>query len=69
MNCRSCGAEIFWRKTTAGKMIPLDREPVADGNLSVVNGVAVSAKDVPESALRYVTHFATCPNANAWRRS
>jgi len=28
--CRSCGAEIVWLKTSAGKNIPVDADTVAD---------------------------------------
>lgn len=30
--CRSCGAEIYWAKTEAGKLMPVDAEPAEDGN-------------------------------------
>lgn len=25
-NCRSCGAEIEWKKTAAGKLMPVDKD-------------------------------------------
>lgn len=31
--CTSCGAPILWAVTETGKRIPVDREPVAGGNL------------------------------------
>ena len=40
--CRSCGAEMLWVTTRAGRRAPYDR----DG----------------------VSHFATCPTADRWRR-
>jgi hypothetical protein len=33
--CRSCGASIEWAITPNGKKMPLDKEPVADGNILV----------------------------------
>jgi hypothetical protein len=60
--CRSCGAPITWARTTSGKPIPLDPEPVDRGNLEVEDGVARPVL-IEAGKLRYVTHFATCPNA------
>jgi len=31
--CRCCDAEIIWATTEKGKPIPVDSEPVADGNI------------------------------------
>lgn len=31
--CRSCGAAIWWGITAAGKAMPIDVEPTADGNV------------------------------------
>ncbi len=59
--CRSCSADILWATTEAGKTIPLDVKP-APGLFSVdERGVARSAKV-------YVSHFATCPNAQKHRK-
>lgn len=55
--CRLCGAAIFWAVTPAGKRMPLDVAPSADGNVVLVNGVA--HVNVPGNP-RYVPHFATC---------
>lgn len=68
--CRSCGATIRWERTSNGKVIiPLDPTPVATGNLCILdNGRVVSSWGVPAEAFRYVTHFATCPNASDHRK-
>jgi hypothetical protein len=63
--CRSCGAEIFWAKTTTGRNIPLDADKVGplmvpDGNLDFVDSGAVMVVG-PGGKMR--SHFATCPNA------
>lgn len=78
--CRSCGAAIRWAvSANTGGRIPLDPQPVEGGNLGVVEwaehprpqrDTPVVAVD-PVAALtgyRYVTHFATCPNADRHRR-
>jgi hypothetical protein len=76
--CRSCGAEIVWARTVNGKTIPIDVDPVEDGNIELQDGagampVAVYVKkDDGQLGLlasdRYVSHFATCPQAKEWRR-
>lgn len=71
--CRSCGAEVLWAKTQQGRAIPLDREPVASGNVEftgVLDTVRVLAPDgdaVLFGGPRYVSHFATCPQADHWK--
>jgi hypothetical protein len=77
--CRSCGAEIRWERTAAGKAIPLDPAPVSEGNIDVVwtGGSEVAAVLGPDDALAaqaaghrlYLTHFATCPNAATHRKT
>lgn len=78
-DCRSCGAAVRWVETAAGKRMPLDPEPVDGGNvelrqvmldrqrhtIAVVHPVGQPALD--EQGPRYVSHFATCPNAAAHR--
>jgi hypothetical protein len=89
--CRSCGAPIRWAVSQAsGKRIPLDVEPVDDGNIVETGRTHTSGAPMvrylkksdrpifPSLALvvggeqpvdaRYVTHFATCPNADQHRR-
>lgn len=58
--CRACDAKILWARTAAGKLVPLDACPVAEGNMR---------REMPDgSELRYLSHFATCPNADRFRR-
>jgi len=71
-SCRSCGAAITWVKTSAGKTMPVDAEPVADGNLVIEDGVVryLSSNQVAMfvPANKYKSHFATCPNASEHRK-
>jgi len=75
--CRSCGAEIKWIKTIAGKNMPVNPEAVSfddvdestvlvceDGTVMASHGVLVDedGKDW------FVSHFATCPEADSWRK-
>ena len=72
--CRSCALSIAWGWTVKGKRIPLDRDPVEDGNLalsgrgdhSYFDVYVIQAVDVAKGD-RYVSHFATCPRANDHR--
>ena len=76
-NCRSCGAQVRWCITDVNrKRMPVDPEPVADGNVWIMRmeqgtpiiGVALQGSGVPASeALRYVSHFVTCPDSASWR--
>lgn len=72
-SCKSCGAPIVWASTSAGGVMPVDRDRVAGGNIVLVERDALSTPraeivapdpDVP----RHVSHFATCPNADRHRR-
>ena len=70
--CGSCDAPIRWALTVNGKRIPLDAEPVADGNIVLRSGIAhiekTAALDLDGGGARYVSHFATCPNSQQHRR-
>ena len=81
--CRSCGADIVWAKTTAGKNIPIDANDFGDpipkqgGNLRYTGRVRDGAPEVEfseQSTLldpdgpRFVTHFSTCKQADSWRK-
>jgi hypothetical protein len=74
--CASCGAQIRWCRTEAGKQIPLDWEPRPDGNVHVYSGLAYvyGPGAAPLELHRehgeplYVAHFSTCPNAGAHRK-
>lgn len=71
-SCRSCGAPVVWGVTEKGRRMPLDAEPVAWGNIELdeeSGRLRVLAGDEPRlSGKRYISHFATCPEAKAHRR-
>jgi hypothetical protein len=54
--CRACKAEIMWMTTTNGKKIPVDIETVGDIGATVFD---------PDTM---VSHFATCPDAEKFRK-
>lgn len=69
--CRSCGAEIIWALTDSGKRMPVDAEPVEGGNLRLIpDGDVVRVEVVMGGGapLQHRPHFATCPEADIWRR-
>ena len=82
-SCRSCGAEMVWGKTVAGKSIPLDANDFGDPIPKKEGNVRLTGRrrdGVPEVEIvkkadgglfgdepRFVSHFATCPQAEQWR--
>lgn len=75
-NCRGCGKPMIWGISKNGKMrIPLDpKAPVyyVLGNYNVGEngeGADIKATIVERAQGYFVTHFATCPNANDFSRS
>ena len=69
---------IRWCVTAAtGKRIPLDPEPVADGNIFVshidhgmpVVHVVLHHDQVPRGEpFTYQSHFVSCPDRDTWRK-
>lgn len=58
--CRSCEAPIVWATSILGKRIPLDADSCTKEEQE--------ARDVHFDPNRHQSHFATCPQAGAWRR-
>jgi hypothetical protein len=64
-SCRGCGREIIWAVTTANKKMPLDTKPETRAVLVERDGDGTMVvKTVPT----YMPHWATCPNADDFRR-
>ena len=65
--CRSCGAPILWVVSAAPT-------PVDDGNVTL-DGLTATVHPAGQGDLlgdagpRYRSHFATCKDADEWRRS
>lgn len=75
--CKSCGAEIIWIKTKNGKNMPCDAKPISyrntfpQGSLVLITPdgkVARGEFDPSSDTIGYLSHFATCPNANQHRK-
>ena len=77
--CRSCGKQILWIRTKSGKNMPVDptfvnfkkvdggKERIVLPNGEVIAGERCEADDNPDGH-GYISHFATCPNADSHRR-
>jgi hypothetical protein len=67
--CRSCGADVCWVKSEkTGKSMILDAAPVDNGNITLaLTGLGVVG-DKTATGPRYISHFATCPQAKHWRK-
>lgn len=70
--CTSCGAPIWWARTPKGRRIPIDAESNPKGTIMVIDGVAhvvgsSRTLDPADTGRRWVTHYATCPNAKSHR--
>jgi len=54
-NCKNCGKEIIWVKTTYGKSMPVDVDTLKDKNVEIFDHINM------------ISHFTTCPDANKFR--
>lgn len=69
---------MVWTITAAkGRRMPLDPDPVPDGNVWIVEepehhppvvGVALQRSDIPADVETYVSHFVSCPAADQFRK-
>lgn len=77
--CRGCGQPIIWIRTGGRKSMPCDPDQVVywqtpGGSHKIVtpNGeVRIAELDGPEekaTGIGYISHFATCPKADQFRR-
>lgn len=74
--CRGCQKPILWVKTTKGKNMPCDPEiiwfePAGGPETFVVpDGIIVRGKKNPYGSVAgYISHFATCPESDRFRRN
>ena len=77
--CKGCGREIIWVKAKKGKSIPCDPNLIAytedpNGKLTVVthDGRVIKAHEydgvTPCDDFGRISHFATCPMADRFRK-
>ena len=74
VTCRSCGAQIIFGLTEKARRMPLDPDPVPDGNVLVSRFGGdllvrvVDPKTQPAGTALYRSHFASCPDAAKHRK-
>ena len=75
--CRGCGRPIAFIKTVKGKTMPVDPEavyfiPAEKGKKYVmIDGTVHTGRepgDGEEGWIGYISHFATCPEADSFRK-
>lgn len=73
--CRSCDAPVRWVTTERGKNMPLNPDPVENGNIELIQRDGQTIAVVHPAGHvdlfggpRFVTHFTDCPSAAEWRR-
>jgi hypothetical protein len=72
--CRDCEAEIIWAITANEKLMPVDAELTDNGNVELAGrgktprAIVHGQPPMIPVGLR-MSHFVTCPNAEARRRS
>jgi len=80
--CKACGATIIWVETQNGRKMPCNAAPVTyqanrrgkdlivTPNGEVLKGTVVSKDDsfLIVDGYGYISHYATCPNADYFRK-
>jgi hypothetical protein len=73
--CRSCKQPIRWAVTAGGQYMPIDRDPVVDGNLRLERKpadlprvVVVPPSDRVDDERLFVAHFRTCEHPDVWKK-
>lgn len=73
--CRSCKAAGFWAVWShTGRAVLINKEADPKGNIRIESvpfgrPLAVLTTTEPvKGEIRHTTHFATCPDADQWRR-
>jgi len=73
--CRSCGARIRWIRTVGGKAMPCNAQPITftrgggpETFVTPEGKVERGKRDPGGDLTGYISHFATCPQADRHRR-
>ena len=72
--CRGCGRQIVFILMKNGKHMPCDPVgvkfmpmPGAKETYITPDGLVIRGAPTPDGTMGYVSHFATCPEANRFR--
>lgn len=71
MECSMCGELIMMVRTSKGSVMPINKQPSHDGNIVIDGGIARVLRKGEETDAnidRYVSHFATCPYDDWFRK-
>lgn len=77
--CKACGAQIIWIRSTAGKLIPCNYNPVyykrtrcSNTRVVLPNGEVITADLTTDYAnaegYGYIPHWSTCTNPDKFRK-
>lgn len=70
--CKKCGKPMRWVDTATGSHLPIDPDPVPDGNIMLLENGLCTIVPLEERAAcvapLFKSHFATCPSASEFRR-
>ena len=71
--CKYCGEQIIWTRMTSGKTMPCDPmaikfKPGGPEVFVTPEGRVLRGRKDKNGQLGYISHFATCKNADAARR-
>jgi hypothetical protein len=68
--CKSCGTEIIWCRTAAGKMMPLDAAVSDEGTWGIIEGGGCYRQEMPGllDGTLHQTHWQTCLGAAQHRK-
>lgn len=70
--CSSCSEPIIWCRTETGKRMPVNVEPIPEGNLVLSPGPLPTVRSVSRAGREpgqrlYVSHFSSCRQADKHR--
>lgn len=74
-NCRSCTRPIVWAYTVEHNLMPVDASADPAGNVvlsrraGTVHVTVLDQASLFDDGVRRTSHFATCPDANGWRKT
>jgi hypothetical protein len=63
--CRSCGAPVEWAETSRGTRMPFDPPIIT---VPALMPVFIDGRILEDVDPATVSHFASCPDAQDWRR-
>lgn len=73
--CRACGKPLLFIRTAKGKTAPVDAEPVrfregagSEKYILLTGEIVTGLRDPDGTEEGYVSHFATCPGADTYRK-